>query len=170
MQAVEGSQGEAGAGEPPGQKKPGWHCVALAEEVEPEGQPKPGAAVQAAVQAAVVRPVVAPYTPGGQGLQAAAPVKEKLPAGHRVQTASDVDPVALLKVPAGQAIGDSEDNGQKKPAGHSKGAAPGVQKYEATQCSIDVLKIVWTQADAPVAPVIPQIASLTPSTVVKFIS
>ena len=38
-QALAGKQGVAGAGEPPGQKKPGAHCVALAGEVEPAAQP-----------------------------------------------------------------------------------------------------------------------------------
>ena len=38
-------QGTAGAGVPPGQKKPGAHSVALAA-AEPAAHPKPGAAVQ----------------------------------------------------------------------------------------------------------------------------
>ena len=51
----------AGAGVPPGQKKPRAHgVVEFVGDVDPAAQPKPGAALQAAVQVALVRPVEAP--------------------------------------------------------------------------------------------------------------
>ena len=71
MQAVAGEQGSAGAGLPPGQKRPSAHCcVALAALVEPAAQPKPGGAAQAPEQAALASPGAAPYVPAGQSCPA----------------------------------------------------------------------------------------------------
>jgi hypothetical protein len=102
---VAGAQGSAGAGLPPGQKNPFWHCVALAALVLPAAQPAPGAALQLPLQAAEVRPAALPYTPAGHKLHAAAPAPEKAPAGHCVQVALEVALVAALAVPGGQGAG-----------------------------------------------------------------
>ena len=64
-------QGVAGAGLPPGQKRPGAHCVALAALTEPAAHPKPGGALHGPLQEALARPGAAPNTPGGQGRQKA---------------------------------------------------------------------------------------------------
>ena len=68
-----GTQGVAGAGEPPGQKKPGAQRVALAGDVEPAAQPKLGAAEQAPEQAAEPSPGLLPKKPDGQSEQDEAP-------------------------------------------------------------------------------------------------
>ena len=91
-----GAQGSRGAGLPPGQKVPGWHCVALAALVLPAAQPKPGAAVQAPEHAGEARPGALPYTPVGQGLHNLAEV-EKVPTGQGLQ----VDVPAAEEVPGG---------------------------------------------------------------------
>ncbi len=57
-------QGTIGAGEPPGQKKPGGHSTAV-PRVVPEAQPYPGMEVQVPEQAAEARPVTLPKTPAG---------------------------------------------------------------------------------------------------------
>ena len=76
MQAVAGEQGSAGAGVPPGQYSPGWHCVALAALVLPAAQPDPGSALQLPEHSEVVRPGVLPKVPAGQRLQTAEPAAE----------------------------------------------------------------------------------------------
>ncbi len=142
-----GEQGSAGAGLPPGQKSPGWHCVALAGEVEPAAQPAPGAAVQAPLQAEVVRPAALPYTPAGQRLQTEAPAPEKRPGEHGTQEALEAAPVAALAVPAGQGVASTEKEGQKLPAGHSTGA-PLVQKKEAGQGTQVSWRMRWLSSSA----------------------
>ncbi len=52
-------QGIAGAGLPPGQKKPGAHCAATAD-VDPAAHPKPGAALQGPLHVGTVLPAAAP--------------------------------------------------------------------------------------------------------------
>jgi hypothetical protein len=96
--------------------------VALAWEVEPAAQPAPGGALQLPEQAGEVRPAALPYTPAGQGLQAAAPAPEKKPREHGTQVALEDAPMAALAVPAGQGVALTELSGQYAPAGHSKGA------------------------------------------------
>jgi hypothetical protein len=53
-------QGITGAGDPPGQKYPTAHCVALAGDTDPAAHPLPGAALQAPEQVALVRFTAAP--------------------------------------------------------------------------------------------------------------
>ena len=108
-QALAGKQGDAGAGEPPGQTKPGAHCVALAEEVEPAAQPKPGAAAQAPEQRGEESPGESPKYPAGHVVQAVASAEEKVPGAQIEHVVSEVAPSAALAVPAGQAVALAEE-------------------------------------------------------------
>ncbi len=76
----------------------------------------------------------------GQGVQAEAPLAEKVFAGQKAENAEPrrqkapgghcwqaVAPGALEKVPLGQGVGAAERGGQKLPAGHST-RAPELQK------------------------------------------
>ena len=76
--------------------------MALAGEVEPAAQPKPGGALQSPEHPGEGRPGALPNTPAGQRLQVAAPAAEKAPGGHCTQVALEAAPVAALAVPAGQ--------------------------------------------------------------------
>ncbi len=54
-----------------------------------------------------------------QGMGAAAPVGQKVPAGHCVHVALVEAPMAPLEVPGGQSVGVEEEVGQKAPAGQA---------------------------------------------------
>ena len=120
--------------------------MALAGEVEPAAQPAPGGALQAPEQAGEARPAALPYTPAGQGLQAAAPAPEYRPGGHCTQVALEPAPVAALAVPAGQGVGVVEEGLQKWPAMHGTGV-PEAQMYAAgqgSQASWRIRGLVWS--------------------------
>ena len=66
------SQGMAGAGVPPGQKKPTWQSLGT-ELVDPAGQPFPGAEVQSPEHAGTARLVEEPNVPAGHWIGARDP-------------------------------------------------------------------------------------------------
>ena len=67
-------------------------------EAVPGGQAE--VEVQVPEQASLVKPAALPYVPTGQGRQAAAPAKEKVPGEHRTQASMPLWP----QVPAGQMV------------------------------------------------------------------
>jgi hypothetical protein len=88
-------QGTAGAGVPPGQKKPAAQVEGVAL-VDPAAQPCPGAALQTPEQAGSARLTLDPKRPAAQGMGAPAPAGHQLPSGQPWQVEGKEAPTVEL--------------------------------------------------------------------------